>query len=143
LLQRGLRRTNSLGEESFQFRLIMDSRAALGDAEDELREKNRQIQQLEMDIAELKAQLAKKQQGRKHDGAAWKILDDGSEDGPYCPNCREMTRNFIQPHPGANADGQCTFFCSDHGAQNFAFRVPSSLCSGIATKTPRPSPASP
>jgi len=126
---------------------IMDSRTALGNAEDELRAK-KQIHQLETDNAELRGQLAKKAQGRKHDNAAWKVLEDGTEEGPYCPNCWEKSGHFIQGAEGAINDGYQAFFCGEHGKPGaFVFRVPANLCANLLPKKPArsrpPQPGSP
>jgi hypothetical protein len=120
---------------------IMDSRTALGDAEDELRAKNKQIHQLEMDNAELRMQLTKKAQGHVHHNAAWKIRPDGTDEGPYCPNCWEKSGHFIQPYPGAVHADVSFFFCSDHGDKNFSFQVPNELCGKTYVQKPaRPAP---
>jgi hypothetical protein len=121
--------------------LIGDGRTALIDAQEQLLEKNRTISALEQDNRKLQEQLLKKQQGRVHDNAVWKILDDGAEEGPYCPNCYEKTGNFIQPHRAALNDGLVSFVCTDHGQRNFIFRVPVSLCGELPTDRPKARPA--
>jgi hypothetical protein len=97
---------------------IADSKDALIDAKDE-------IQTLKEEVKELREQIAKKQRGTVHDHAAWKILEDGSEQGPYCPNCYEKNGTFIQPQRGALNDGTVYFQCMD---DRTAFRVPVALC---------------
>lgn len=76
--------------------LISDGRTALINVQEELLEKNREIFRLEQACTKLTERLERKAQGRKHDNAAWKMLEDGTEDGPYCPNCWDKTGNFIQ-----------------------------------------------
>jgi len=118
--------------------LISDGRSALIDVQDQIVEKNRIISALENDKRELQEQLSKKQQGRIHDSAAWKIFDDDKEEGPYCPNCYEKTGKFIQPGRGAAHDGSVTFFCSEpgHGKTRFFFRVPVDIC-GESSDNPK------
>jgi hypothetical protein len=119
--------------------LILESRAALSDAQHEIFAKNKEIYRLEEETRTLRERLAKKAQGRKHDNAAWKVLDDGTEDGPYCPNCWEQTGNFIQPSQRAVNDGHSAFFCEEHG-KTFIFRVRSELCRGQAPERQRRPP---
>jgi hypothetical protein len=108
---------------------ISDVHTDLNNVQGQLHEKNTKVFQLEKEISRLKEQLAKKAQGRNHHHAAWKVLEDGTEEGPYCPNCWEQTGNFIQPRRGiSNAEGYLMFFCGEHGASNFHFEVPSQLC---------------
>jgi hypothetical protein len=64
--------------------LISDGRTALIDAQEQLLEKDRTILALEQDSRKLQEQLSKKQQGRVHDNAAWKVLDDDTEERPGC-----------------------------------------------------------
>jgi hypothetical protein len=123
--------------------VIIDSRTALGDSEDTLRAKNKQIHQLEIENAELKAQLTKKAQARKHDNAIWKALEGDTEDGPYCPNCWEQKGHFIQPKRAATNADYFNFFCDEHGARPFSFQVPAALCDQrfVTVKKPaRPAP---
>lgn len=117
--------------------LISDGRTALIDAQDQLLEKNRSISALEQDNRKLQEQLSKRQQARVHDNAVWRILGDGTEEGPYCPNCHEKTGNFIQPHRGALNEGLVSFICAEHGKTNFVFRVPVSICGASPSDRPR------
>jgi hypothetical protein len=119
--------------------LISDGRTALIDVQEQLLEKNREIFSLEQDNRKLQEQLSKKQQGRIHDKAAWKVLDDNSEEGPYCANCYEKTGNFIQPTRGALNDGSVSFFCTDH-EKPFYFRVPVGICGELASDRRKPAP---
>jgi len=119
--------------------LISDGRTALIDMQEQLLDKNKEIARLDQECTALKAQLAKKQQGRIHDNAAWKVLDDGSEEGPYCVNCYETTGNFIQPVRGATHPTIVYFWCNEHNKQ-FLFTVPVELCGPkLPEKRPRPS----
>ena len=123
--------------------LISDGRTALIDVQEQLLEKNREIFNLEQTCNKLSERLAKKVQGRKHDDAVWKVLDDGKEDGPYCPNCWEKTGLFMQPKPGATGEGFSAFFCDEHGTSPFVFRVPTLLCGTRAPAQhaqPKPTP---
>jgi|ERR1700733_6343253 len=120
--------------------LISDGRVAVIDAQEQLAEKNRTIQALEDEIRKLQGQLSKRRQGHVHDNAVWKVLNEGAEEGPYCPNCFEKTGNFIQPHRGAVNDGLVSFFCTDHGARNFLFLVPVRLCGESPSDRPKTRP---
>ena len=62
--------------------LTSDARTALIDAQEQLLEKNRTILALEQELQE--EQLSQKQQGRIHDNAVWKVLDDDAEERPGC-----------------------------------------------------------
>jgi hypothetical protein len=115
---------------------ISDAHTNLNNVQGQLHEQNRQAFQLEQEVRSLKEQLAKKAQGRKHDNAVWKVLEDGTEDGPYCPNCFETTRNFIQPYAGAVHPDVSFFFCGEHGDKNFSFKVPNRLCGNEYTERP-------
>jgi len=109
--------------------LISDGRTALIDVQEQLLEKNREILELEQTCMKLTQRLEKKGQGRKHDNAVWKVLEDDSEDGPYCPNCWERTGHFIQPKRGISSNtDQINFLCGEHGTTAFRFQVPSRLC---------------
>jgi hypothetical protein len=108
--------------------LISDGRTALIDVQEQLLEKNREIFKLEQMCTRLTEQLGKKLQGRVHDNAVWKVLEDGNEDGPYCPNCWETTGNFIQPSRWSGASDYSIFQCYQHGANKFVFQVPTRLC---------------
>lgn len=108
--------------------LISDGRNALIDAQEQLLEKNRAIFALEQDNRKLQEELSRRQQGRVHDNAAWKVLPDDSEEGPYCPNCYEKTGHFIQPYRGNLLRGSVAFTCSDHGERLFHFLVPANIC---------------
>ena len=119
--------------------LISDSRTSFIDAQEQLLEKNRTISTLEKDNLKLRQQLSKKQLGRIHDGAVWKVLDDGKEEGPYCPNCHETTGNFIQPQRAALNKGSVCFFCTEH-TKTFVFRVPVSVCGELPSDRPAPRP---
>jgi hypothetical protein len=116
---------------------ISDGRTALIDAQEQLLEKNRAISVLEQHNRKLQEQISKKQQGRVHDNAVWKVLDDDREEGPYCPNCYERTGNFIQPHRGALNDGLVSFFCGEHGKTNFVFRIPVGVCGELPSDRPK------
>jgi len=116
--------------------LISDGRTALIDVQDELLEKNRKILALEQEKQKLQELLSKKQQGRVHDNAAWKILGDGTEEGPYCPNCYEKTHNFIQRHRGALNYGLVSFICAEHG-KSFVFHVPVAICGESPSDKPK------
>ena len=107
--------------------LILESRAALSDAQDDIFAKNKQIYQLEEDTRVLRERVAKKAQGHTHDNAAWKVLEDGTEEGPYCPNCWEKTNHFILPYAGAVHPDVSFFFCGEHGDKNFSFKVPNEM----------------
>jgi hypothetical protein len=122
--------------------LISDGRVAVIDAQEQLAEKNRTIQALQDEIRRLQEQLSKRRQGHVHDNAVWRVLDEGVEEGPYCPNCFEKTGTFIQPHRGPLNDGLVSFFCTDHGAKNFRFLVPVRLCGELPSDRPknRPTP---
>jgi hypothetical protein len=121
--------------------LILESRAALSNAQDDIFAKSKEIHRLEEEARALRANLEKKARGRKHDNAAWKVLEDGTEEGPYCPNCWEKTGNFIQPCAGAVHPDVSFFFCADHGDKNFSFKVPNELCGNkYVQKSARPTP---
>jgi hypothetical protein len=117
--------------------LISDGRTALIDVQEQILEKNRTISELEHANRDLQERLSKKKQGRVHDNAAWKVLDDNSEGGPYCPNCYEKTGNFIQPTRGALNDGFVAFFCREH-QNSFVFRVPVGICGELASDRSKP-----
>ena len=95
---------------------------------------------------ELKEALAQKQQGKTHDSAAWKVLEDGTEEGPYCPNCYEKTGLFIQPvlvsNNGSIVRLSCTS-CVEDEKQEFTFRVPSRLAKQYPVSKPVPPPRRP
>jgi len=119
--------------------LISDGRTALIEVQEQLLGKNREIFALEQENRSFQEQLTKKRQGRIHDNAAWKILDDDSEEGPYCPNCYEKTRNFIQPTRGSLNGESVIFFCTDH-EKVFYFRVPIAVCGEVASDRSKPVP---
>jgi hypothetical protein len=119
--------------------LISDGRTTLIDVQDQLLEKNRIISALEQDNRKLQEQLSKRQQGRVHDSAVWKVLANDTEEGPYCPNCYEKTAKFIQPHRGALNNGLVSFICTEHG-KNFVFRVPVGICAESPSDRPRNRP---
>ena len=123
--------------------LISDGRTAFIDVQEQILEKNQEIFQLQQACTKLTERLEKKTQGRKHDNAVWKVLDDGTEDGPYCPNCWEQKGHFIQPKRGASNVDYFSFFCDEHGARAFSFHVPSHLCDQklvVKKQEPRPTP---
>ena len=120
--------------------LISDGRTALIDAQEDILSKNREISALEKENQKLQGQLSKKQQGRIHDNAVWKQLEDGTEEGPYCPNCYEKTGNFIQPHRLALNDGLVAFSCTEHH-NHFLFRVPVKVCGESPRDKRQPTPA--
>ena len=119
--------------------LISDGRTAFIEVQEQLLEKNGAIYALQQENRSLQEQLTKKRQGRIHDNAAWKVLDDNSEEGPYCPNCYERTGHFIQPSRGALNDGSVSFFCKEH-TNAFVFRVPVGVCGEVASDRLKPTP---
>jgi len=114
--------------------LISDGRTALIDVQEQLLEKNREISNLEQMCTKLTDQLAKRSKGRVHDSAVWKVLEDGTEEGPYCPNCFETKMIFIQARPGVANDEWALFHCIEHGTSTFSFRVPTRLCGDAVVK---------
>jgi regulator of replication initiation timing len=118
----------SKGKDLEMKRDLLEIYEKLGDLRQQFHDMQDENFKLQEENRQLVAQLAKKQQGRKHDNAVWKVLDDETEDGPYCPNCYEKTGNFIQPNQTTLRDGYLTFICNEHGDTNFVFRVRAELC---------------
>jgi hypothetical protein len=118
----------SKGKDLEMQRNLLGIYEKLGDLRQQFHEMQEANFKIQDENRQLAAQLTKKQQGRKHDNAVWKVLGDGTEEGPYCPNCFETVGNFIQPQRWATRDGMVNFFCDEHGERGFYFLVPERLC---------------
>jgi len=122
---------------------ISDTHTSLNAVQEQIHAKNIEIFELQQQNTKLNEKLAKKALGRKHDNAVWKVLEDGTEDGPYCPNCFETNGNFIQPRRGVANDEWALFNCNEHGGATFSFKVPPRLCGASAVKKREPSAKQP
>jgi hypothetical protein len=94
---------------------VQEKLMALQDENMHLREENRHLK-AEADV-----------RGRVvfHDHANWKRLDDGTEEGPFCPTC--WTEGKLQrPHISYVDDGEVQFACKQHRLI-VNFRVPERL----------------
>jgi hypothetical protein len=109
--------------------LISDGRTALIDSQEELMKKNEKISSLSDEIRSLKAKADLEHLVVFHDRACWKKLDDGSEEGPYCPVCWGDSKKLIRGSVWDTLATQISFCCNLHPTA-VRYTVPRQIAKG-------------
>ena len=61
-----------------------------------------------------------------HHGAFWKQRADGSEEGPFCPNCWGLEKKLVYPSVNDSTVDPMRLVCTDHKPARY-FSVPRQL----------------
>ena len=104
---------------------VLDVQAKLIDVQQRLVEANEENAALKEENHQLKSAVELEKRVVFHDQAYWKKLDDGTEEGPFCPGC--WTEGKLHRSQINSVESGVVEFACDRHKSTYLFHVPERL----------------
>ena len=114
---------------------VVDIQIKLIEAQSQILEVQEENRTLKEEVGTLQEQLKIEHEVVSHDGAYWKKLIGGTEDGPFCPRCWGLNKKLVYPSHVAEKNNGCSeLICNEH-TKPHEFHVPTPLVKRLGSPT--------